>query len=101
MKTGETTNEYCTPVSTHVCDTCGEEYTVCPAIPDDKEGWESCLAWGCVSYEPDRDVDVLFMSDAEIAEREIVSMDMLRKRKQGTKMPGGTYAANLEILKGT
>lgn len=95
MKTGETTNEHGTPVSTHKCDTCGQEYTVCPAIPDDKRGWESCMARECESYDPERDIDVLFASDAELAEMPVISMDMLRKRQQGIKLSDGTYAASL------
>ncbi len=95
MKTGEEKNEHGIVVSTHACNTCGIGFTVCPAIPDDKDGWENCIAPECKSYDPERDIDVLFMSDGELAARPIVSMNMLRKRKQGVKLNDGTYAADL------
>ncbi len=77
-------NEYGTPVSVHKCQTCGVEFTLCPAIPDDKaDQWPDCLADGCPSYDPERDMDVVFMSDAELAdEKKILSMDKLRLRKE-------------------
>lgn len=99
MKTGEGTNDHGTPVSLHKCDTCGTEFTVCPVIRDDQDGWENCMLPECASYDPERDVDVLFASDEEVAKRPVVSMDMLRKRKQGVRLTDGTYAANLDVLK--
>lgn len=99
MRTGETTNEFGTVCSVHTCDTCSTEFTVCPAIPDGREGWESCLARECESYDPERDLDVLFASDAELADRPVISMDMLRKRKLGTKLSDGSYAASSAVLK--
>lgn len=99
MKTGETMNEHGTPVSSHICPDCGDEFTVCPAVSDDREDWGGCLARECKSYDPKRDIDVLFASDAELAEMPIISMDMLRKRQQGTKLSDGTYAASLDVLK--
>jgi len=98
MKIDDSINEHGTPVSNHKCDTCGKEFTMCPAIPDDNDQWPNCLDETCASYDPDRDIDILFMSDAEIAKRSIVSMDMLRKRKEGTKLEDGTYAADLTVL---
>lgn len=75
------TNEYGVKVAWFKCDTCGTEYSVCPA-PDDDNGWNNCLAEGCESYDPDRDADVLFESSSEVAKRELISMKMLRKRKK-------------------
>ena len=55
------TNEYGTPVSVHVCATCGAPFTVCPAIAEEEaHAWEDCLAPNCPSYDPERDVDKLF-----------------------------------------
>lgn len=56
MKTGESTNEYGTPISTHVCEDCGAEFTVCPPAGED---WGGCLAETCISYDPKRDGDIL------------------------------------------
>ena len=58
MRTGESVNEFGTPVSTHVCDTCGEPFTLCPAQGEDKPGWENCLAETCPSYDLSRDIDL-------------------------------------------
>lgn len=58
MKTGEHKNEHGVLVSEHVCDTCSEPFTVCPGVKND--GWENCMAPGCPSFDPNRDVDHLF-----------------------------------------
>lgn len=50
-------NEYGTRISKHRCDTCGEDFTVCPAQPPEAKGWENCMAPKCASYDPARDVD--------------------------------------------
>lgn len=43
-----------------------------------------CMADECESYDPACDIDVLFMTDAEIArEKPLVSIEMLRRRKTG------------------
>lgn len=57
MHIGYTRNEYGTLVSKHRCDTCGEEFTLCPAVSSKDEGWENCLSPTCSSYSPDRDLD--------------------------------------------
>ena len=59
MHTGYTKNEFGTPVSTHVCDTCGEEFTVCPPGKAN-EGWKNCMGVNCPSYDKSRDMDLLF-----------------------------------------
>ena len=60
----QTTNEYGTGVSQHRCDTCGNLFTVCPAIESEQDvrekGWENCLAVGCDSYDVTRDVDLVW-----------------------------------------
>lgn len=60
MKTGGGFNEYGTPMSLHVCDTCGCEFSVIPAIADGVPGWENCLGTECDSYDPNRDADKFF-----------------------------------------
>lgn len=68
--------------SLHVCETCGVEFTLCPAVEPSELGWENCLSDDCVSYDPHRDTEVLFMTNAEIArEKKIISIKQLRKRK--------------------
>lgn len=57
-----TVNTYNTPVDAFLCDTCGERFTVCPALEsrsmDDQ--WTGCMAPTCASYDPARDADKLF-----------------------------------------
>lgn len=80
MKTGEFANEHGTQTSRHICDTCGVEFTITPAAD---KGFENCLAESCPSYDPHRDIEPLFMSDAEIArEKDVVSIDVLRQRRR-------------------
>ncbi len=69
-------------VSAHVCETCGEEFTLCPPVEKGVAGWEGCGSEGCASYDPSRDMDIVFMTDAEIArDKPLVSMKMLKKRR--------------------
>lgn len=59
----ESTNDYGTPVSVFRCDSCGVEYTVCPALREDERAQEDadgCLSEECETYDPARDVDRLF-----------------------------------------
>ena len=81
--------------SKHTCATCGIDFTIRPAIPDGTPGYENCLGPDCESYDPHRDLDVLFMSDEEIKKLPIVSMDKLRQRQKGVKLDDGTYAVDL------
>lgn len=60
MKTGTTFNEHGTVVSSHICDTCGNHFTVCPDVGN--KGWENCLGEDCESYDEGRDADKLFDS---------------------------------------
>ena len=63
MNTGYSQNEYGTWQSEHVCDTCGQEFTVTPAAGanmDQERRWGSCLAFECDSYDASRDADILF-----------------------------------------
>jgi len=54
MKTGQHTNKHGVRVTTHICDTCGIEFTLCPGVDD----WPDCLSEDCASYDPDREVDL-------------------------------------------
>jgi len=65
MKIKNSVNEYGTPISIHICETCGQEFTVCPLLPDDAKGWENCMAETCASYDPKRDADKLFNEQPE------------------------------------
>lgn len=71
MKIRNDVNEYGTPIAVYWCDTCGEEYTVCPA-PENDDAWQNCLSTECASYDPERDVDKLFDSDSDRIVREPV-----------------------------
>lgn len=58
---GEGVNEHGTPVSLHTCDSCGHEFSVCPAVPEDaRDQWDGCMQEDCESYEPTRDADLYF-----------------------------------------
>ena len=52
---GESTIEYGTKVTVHICDTCGRQFTICPV---DTEGFfgSDCLAVDCPSYDDRRDI---------------------------------------------
>lgn len=65
MFVGYDNNQYGTKVSVHICDTCGDKFTVCPAVGD-KPSWENCLRPECASYDPSRDADKLFGDDGKI-----------------------------------
>jgi hypothetical protein len=66
MRLGTRQNEYGTLVSVHRCDVCGDEFTLCPAI----DGDDTCGFPGneerpaCGSYDPGRDVGLLFEAGA-------------------------------------
>lgn len=63
-------NEYGTPVSCHICESCGHPFTVCP--PRTVEQWGTgCLGDECPSYDITRDVDMFFepMADAGLIRR--------------------------------
>jgi hypothetical protein len=63
MKTGYELNEYGHVVSAHVCEFCGDTFTVIPPIPDERaDEWRGCLAPHCRSYDSSRDADKLFDS---------------------------------------
>ena len=74
MKTGTTFNEYGTMVSSHICDTCGNRFTVCPPVKN--KDWEDCLGVDCKSYDAKRDADKLFESgDPSIKRTKIVRIE--------------------------
>jgi len=75
-------NRHGTGTSIHKCNTCGEEFSVTPAVSEESQGFVNCLSPDCASYDPERDLDILFMSDCAIKKQKVVSMDLLRKRKE-------------------
>lgn len=78
MKIRDDVNEYGTPISYHKCEYCGVEFSVCPAF-DNVDG---CSVYPCQSYDPKHDIDIIFMSDKELANHApVVDIEMLRKRK--------------------
>ena len=69
MRKGTRLNEYGTVVGVYECETCGEEFTVCPD-PRKEEGWEHYLSNECESYDPARDADKYFEDpDTEVKRR--------------------------------
>jgi len=71
-KIGHELNEYGTLVTRFKCEYCGNEFTICPAVPPDKENeWRGCLGVDCVSYDPSRDVDLLMSEGATIQQHTI------------------------------
>lgn len=43
-----------------ICEYCGNIFSVCPRVPDDKLGnWLGCTVPGCKSYDCRRDVDAM------------------------------------------
>lgn len=52
-------NDYGTPTSVHRCDSCGQEFTVAPRVPEERWAeWGECLSEDCDSYDPMRDVEL-------------------------------------------
>lgn len=59
-KIGDAINEYGVPITVFVCEYCGDEFTVVPAVGDERlDDWRGCLSEECESYDPMRDVDAL------------------------------------------
>lgn len=50
------TNEYGFETAQHICNDCGDVYTVMPPMSEDC-GWDSCLSHNCPSYDVTRDID--------------------------------------------
>ncbi len=58
MKIRNDVNEQGTPITVFQCESCGVEFSVCPAIPDiDLDNWKGCMRPECDSYDEERDVD--------------------------------------------
>lgn len=53
-KTDERTNKHGVRVTEHICETCGEPFTVCPGVDD----WPDCLSDTCASYDASREVNL-------------------------------------------
>ena len=80
-------NEYGTPITEFRCGTCGELFTICPKVsPCYYDQWEHCILEHCDSYDPSRDADILFMGDEELVAKKILSIDMLRARRNGVRL---------------
>jgi len=79
---GYSKNECGTRIALHKCDTCGIEYTVtAPKADYSPENFQDCLAPECASYDVNRDMDLLFMTDDEIArEKKIVPINLKARR---------------------
>lgn len=91
MRIRDDVNEYGTPVTWIKCDSCGSEVSICPAVGEESPTMlKYCMTPGCKSYRPECDVDILFMSDKELANHAdkvgVTSFEMLQKRR---KFQGG------------
>ncbi len=70
---GESVNQYGTFISIFKCKTCGDEFTVCPAVPTDAlDQWTECMSESCASYDVTRDVEIFWdaLDDNELIHRE-------------------------------
>lgn len=58
----ETVNEYGTPITVFPsCVGCGQESTVCPALPPERVAeWAGCLGEQCSTYDLSRDIDLFW-----------------------------------------
>ena len=67
-------NDYGTPVSMHICDTCGEPFTNCP-VPSDPRSplYAGCTATTCGSYVEAWDIDKVWDAVQGIVQREEVT----------------------------
>lgn len=75
-------NEYGTGTSYHTCDVCGEDFSIAPEVSKESGYFSKCLSLFCPSYDPHSDLEILFMSDKELANNgNVLSMSMLGKRK--------------------
>jgi len=82
-------NECGTDITEFKCETCGDIFTICPKVESANfDKWENCLAKECASYDPSRDADILFMSDDEISQEKIVSINMIKARRLGVSVKG-------------
>lgn len=78
MKIRDDFNEFGTPITVHLCEFCGNEFTVCPPVLDEKlDQWRGCLAVECPSYDPKRDIDKLFDNPLIYPEAKIIGNDLL------------------------
>lgn len=59
MRKGRRMNEHGVFVGVYECEACEREFTVCPD-PEKEDGWEGCLGRECASYDPKRDVDLIW-----------------------------------------
>ena len=71
MKIRDDINEFGTKITIFKCDFCGEEFSVCPAVSDEKsDQWTGCLSADCISYDMSRDVDaIMFFGAGEMKRR--------------------------------
>lgn len=96
MKLSDGVNEFGTPITNFKCDYCGSKFSVCPAIEDKHlDSFKGCTIHPCESYDPKRDIDILFMDKKELQDHTektgIVDIEVLQKRKK--------HQAGEEVLK--
>ena len=68
MHKGFSKNEYGTEISLHECDSCGTEFSACPAQDRDIK----CMGLICDSYDESRDVESLMASGHELKSEPII-----------------------------
>ena len=66
---GHERNQYELPTSRFRCGACRQEFTVTPAIEPTEAAWPHCLAHECDSYDIDRDVLALAVTDGATLHR--------------------------------
>lgn len=87
MKIRNDTTEDDIPTTVFMCEYCNQEFSISPAVEPEREHlFKGCSTPGCESYEPERDLDVLFMDDREVANHAdnvgVVSFDKLSDRRK-------------------
>lgn len=87
MKLRDGTTEDNIPTTVFECGYCRQEFSICPAVGDDRlDLFEGCTAPGCESYDPARDIDIVFMNDKALADHAdqvgVVDFNMLTKRRK-------------------
>ena len=67
------------------CGFCDTQYDICPQIKDNEIQScidDGCMSMECSSYDPNRDLEVVFLSDEELSRRDVVGIKMLKARRE-------------------
>lgn len=65
-------NEHAVWYTVMLCGACGSTFTNTPAIRDDTRTWDNCLAIECPSYDINRDVEALMVTDGATIHADVI-----------------------------